>query len=930
MTGALALMLPWGLLLALPAAAWWWRHRAAPGLVWRAVLLALTVGAVAWPVWSIGRGGSDVVVVLDRSASMGEERQRHGELARLAGDQRRHGDRLAVVAVADGVAVAQGPRAVGVPEAALLTVPEQATDLAAGLELAASLIPPGRSGRVLLASDGEFTGADPRPAAAALAARGLPLDVLPVRRPATPDAAVVRIELPDRLRLGESFAGAVVLAGEARERRAWRVRRGTVTVAEGVAELAPGRETTLPFADRPPAPGVARYLVELDATDDREPRNNRAAAALRVDAGGERVLVVGGDGAPGAVATALAAAGFAVTTRPAGRLTLEALLPARVLVLDDVPADALGCDALEAVAQWVEHLGGGLVMTGGRRSFGPGGYHLSRIEDVLPVTMELRDEHRKLAVSLAMAIDRSGSMSIPVPDGRRKIELADEGVCAAISMLGPRDEVAVFAVDSAPYNIVPLQRVSDRETLTAQVRGINSQGGGIFIYEALKACAGAIARGTAGTRHVLLFADAADSEEPGEYKTLLADLVTAGVTVSVIGMGSERDCDAALLKDIALRGGGRCTFAERAEDIPRLFAQETVVVARSAWVKGPVALRPEPTLGLELGRQAALDGAWPEVQGYNLVYPRPRAAVLATAPGDPSGPAVAAWRIGTGRSVAVTAALADAEETALLAWGGYAPLVASLCRWAAGDAGEPPASLLAERRGRNVALRLECDLRQRDRLPTTPPEVVVAGRERRRVTLMPVDDGVYAGSFTLADDDLAVPATAIAGQAVVGPALCLPYPPEVEPRFRQPPGLDVLADLARPGGGSLRADLAGLFANPPSPGRPVDLAPWLLAAIALLWVVEIAWRRLAGGGRRRASATATATAKTPPTAAVPAPAPMPLPQRRKREPLAQVPMPAEPPATVLSTESPPPETPAATGGNMDEALRQLRQRRGKG
>ena len=87
-------------------------------------------------------------------------------------------------------------------------------------------------------------------------------------------------------------------------------------------------------------------------------------------------------------------------------------------------------------------------------------------------------------------------------------------------------------------------------------------GGGIFIYEALSNAAGMLASATSQTRHIILFADAADSEEPGKYEELLEKCSQAGITVSVIGLGKPTDVDAGLLEDIAFRGQGRCFFTE--------------------------------------------------------------------------------------------------------------------------------------------------------------------------------------------------------------------------------------------------------------------------------------------------------------------------------------------------------------------------------
>ena len=46
-----------------------------------------------------------------------------------------------------------------------------------------------------------------------------------------------------------------------------------------------------------------------------------------------------------------------------------------------------------------------------------------------------------------------------------------------------------------------------------------AMGGGIFVYSGLLSAARMLQDATAGTRHILLFADAADAEEPGEDKT---------------------------------------------------------------------------------------------------------------------------------------------------------------------------------------------------------------------------------------------------------------------------------------------------------------------------------------------------------------------------------------------------------------------------
>ena len=193
-----------------------------------------------------------------------------------------------------------------------------------------------------------------------------------------------------------------------------------------------------------------------------------------------------------------------------------------------MPADAVGPQVLGALARYVTDLGGGLLLTGGGASFGVGGYFKSALDQYLPVSMEIRNEHRKLSLAMAVALDRSGSMAVPAGDGRTKMDLANLGTCAAIQTLGPFDEVGVIAVDSAPHIVSPLTSAKDKDSICEQVRGIQSMGGGIFTYTALVTAAKMVQESEKGTRHIVLFADAADAEEPGDYQRLLEKHHAAG------------------------------------------------------------------------------------------------------------------------------------------------------------------------------------------------------------------------------------------------------------------------------------------------------------------------------------------------------------------------------------------------------------------
>ena len=404
------------------------------------------------------------------------------------------------------------------------------------------------------------------------------------------------------------------------------------------------------------------------------------------------------------------------------------------VLIEDVPAGKVGRTGMQTLSAWITETGGGLLTSGGRYAYGTGGYFKSPLEAILPVSMELRREHRKLSLAIVVALDRSGSMAMTVPGGRPKIELADVATCEVLNQLSGSDQFGCLAVDSIAHEIVPLSDLSTKAEMESDILRIDSMGGGIFIYEALEKAAAMISTATAGTRHIILFADAADSEEPGDYINLLEKCGRAGITVSVIGLGTERDSDAELLKDIARRGGGQCMFTEDAHELPRLFAQDTFLVSRSTFVEEPTAVR--TTAGMVMLTPQPW-GELPQVGGYNLCYLRPGANLAAVTLDDYQAPLVASWQAGVGRVLCYTGE-ADGKYTGPIAtWPQAGEFFCSLARWvSAQDQGLGPDMLLTqELRGGTCHIQLHLDSERATTPFSSLPQLTILrekmGRSRR-------------------------------------------------------------------------------------------------------------------------------------------------------------------------------------------------------
>jgi len=451
--------------------------------------------------------------------------------------------------------------------------------------------------------------------------------------------------------------------------------------------------------------------------------------------------------------------------------------------------------------------------------------------------MELKSEHRKLGVAMAIVMDRSGSMATTTSSGHTKMQLANEGAARSVELLGKMDAVTVFAVDSQAHRIAPLLNVGEsRDELNSRIRRIESMGGGIFVYEGLKAAWDELKNAPLGQRHIILFTDAADSEEPGEYRRLIEEMKAGGTTVSVIGLGTRSDSDAALLEDIATRGGGRIFFSENAGEIPSIFAQETVTVARSSFVE-------DPTGSLATGRWYELarkEVDWlKEVDGYNLSYLRDGDETALVSTDTYAAPLVAFGRRGIGRTAAVAFPLGGEFSERSRNWDQLGDFVQTLTRWLMGDELPPGIGIRQDLTGSELSLELLYDSAVwEEKIATTPPTVVLEkgfrNGKKEELIWERLSPGHYQVKTRLEEGTPARGAVQVAGAAI-------PFGPITvgsgsEWRF-DPERVKELRETARASGGEEILDLSKAWKKPPSPGEAPIRIP-LLIAILVLFLIE--------------------------------------------------------------------------------------------
>ena len=876
-----------------------------------------------------------LVVLTDQSKSMPDgSRQEMESLIRRVERSAPMGSKLSVISFAGSPFMEKLPDSPAF--AGLQTAPANphATDISGAIEAALELIPSDASGRILLLSDGLHTGGNPVSAAVAeAAARGVAVDFRLLSRSAADDAAILSVDAPLRAAPGVIYTVAARLYAQSPGPAVCRIRKNGGTWLTRDVYLRRG-VNTVTWRDKTDSPGAANYEVELaspeSAPADPIPENNRVRRIVSIE-GRKPVLLITASPTKN-LARILRESGLDVRVMEPSPAALapEVLGGVSGVIFENVKASSFSMESLERLKKLVGAGSLGFMMTGGKSSFAVGGYYKSEIEDALPVTMEQRNEVRKGTNAVVVVLDRSGSMQMTTAQGKTKMSLANTATAEVLKLLSDFDHFGVIAVDSAPHIVIDLAPVPSVRNREGRILSIESKGGGIFTYTGLKAAFDMLERNNIPSRHIILFADAADAEEPGQYKELLSKAEEKGITVSVIGLGTKTDSDAVFLMDVAKRGKGLAYFTDKAEELPRIFAEDTFVMVRSTFLADPVKalLQPAATILPGSGKFSRQY----DFNGCNLCYLRPGCDAVLVTDDEDHAPIAATGVYGLGRTAAFCAE-ADGRYTGPFAQDpGAAPLLTALVTWITASDDEGADYMITQeiRNGSHYAA-LELDpARTSD--PFRNPPVLTAvfcdedGRTETR-TYPLVWDG---------PDRLAAEVPLPGGSVVLGSIqwdnarphplvpVELPYSPEFQPNRNS--GRE-LTELLRASGGRERIAIEETWDDLPKRLRAFPLTPLFCLAAILLFLLEIAERRFLLIGR---FFPATQPGKTD-TEAKSDSSPIPgikLPRKRKKMPHVSVSN-ASQTAAQESAQDTPAEQPAEPppADSISAALKKAQRRR---
>lgn len=842
-------------LLAAPLLVWWawWLARTSraylpPGrrraaLIARLVVSALLPLALARPVVVWPAAGTDVVFLLDRSASVGAAGARQAEewlrgaMVAMGAD-----DRAAVVTFGKSAAVERPLEHGGdLPRLPLLADDPNSTDLAAAIRTGLGMLVPEAARRLVLLSDGQENLGSAREAARLAAAAGVPIEVVPIGQPAEREVSALSLDTPPRLREGERFSATLIVRSSVFTPAQVLITADGRIVASQSVELRSGlNRFVLPV--EPLSRGTHVFRAEVEAEDDTFPANNQAGAVSVVSGPPSVLLVEGSPGHGAYLAEALRASGVEVevASPTATAWDAAALRRYETIVLVDVPAEALPAGRQRTLSEYVRNFGGGLVVVGGEQSYGPGGYARTPLEGVLPVRMDLRGRSLSASVALILVIDTSGSMG-GGPEGSSKMDLAKEAAISAAELLGEYDQLGVVAFEDTARWVVNLQPATDLATIQ-QLIGQMQPGGGTDIYAGLSEAYPALVGVDAKVKHIILISD---GQTPGkDWEALAARMRAENITLSTIGIGS--DADYALMQRLAELGNGRYYEGNDPFDLPRLVVKETTHMQRAAVVE-------EEFHPIRVLRSAVTDGldflAAPPLRGYVATTPKSGTNVLLVS--RHLDPILTEWQYGLGRVLAWTSDARNRWAARWLdGWPDFSRFWSQVIRRAARPPDDPNRSLYVRLEGAQGVIRLEAQSDERVFLNFLPSkaQVLGPGGEEREVPLTQVAPGTYEGRFDLEGDGAYL---VQASQQEPDGTVATQTGGVVAPYSREYRALGInrqlLEEIARRTGGSVLGEPAAAFApvmTETPARRSRELWPYLLALGGLLFLLDIALRRL--------------------------------------------------------------------------------------
>lgn len=668
----------------------WWMHlngysglnrsRALTALIVRLTLTGLFVALIAEPRAVRTSDKLSIVYALDTSDSVGADATaKAAEFVAETVAQKPAEDEAGLITFGSNAAVELPPQPSFPLEGGRLVlnsrINRDATNIEQALSLASAMLPEELRGRIVLISDGSETAGNLRQVLDELRSREIAVDVLPISYTYDDEVWIERLELPQFVKIGENYVASAIIS-------ALKAGTGKLVLEENgqpIAELdikyqAGKSRINIPIYLRGAGYYEYKAIVKpADGTDHLE-ENNTAVSYIFVEGEGKALLVTDPLGDPQdyeSLARAIQEGERAVEVMDAYDFPSDALslMPYDCVIFCNVPQDAFDTVKLQALHDAVYNQGIGFLMVGGENSFGPGGYHRTVVEDILPVSMDITK--KKILPKGALVIILH---TCEFPEGNTWGKRITK---QAIKVLGSEDEVGVLAYGAGGEDwLFKMTPAGEYDKLVPVIN--SAQIGDMPAFgPTMQTGIDALVKTDAAARHMIIISDG-DPQPPDP--TLMQKFINEKITISTVAIFPHGGQEIGALRAIASVSGGRYYFPSDPNELPSIFIKEAKTLKRSMIQNEEIF----PQAGFP---SQILDGidAVPSLQGYvitSLKETGPVEDILYTVPKEAeegeTDPVLAVWRYGLGTTAAFTSDLSTNWGANWVNWEHYQAFVKQL------------------------------------------------------------------------------------------------------------------------------------------------------------------------------------------------------------------------------------------------------------
>ncbi|MEM7454352.1 MAG: VWA domain-containing protein [Planctomycetota bacterium] len=699
---------PWFLLLflLLPVLLWFsfnslaglgkWRRLLAMFL--RAAVFSLLVLALAQAQWQESTDRLTVIYLLDQSDSIPSEHREQmlDFVHRAVKEHRREEDRAGVIIFGGDAKIEAAPYDGDLPLIDRLEAGYDlrtgATSLEAALKLAKASFPEDAARRVVIVSDGNENLGDSVSLAQSMANDGVGIDVVPIELITQSEVSVDKVVLPANIRKGQEFEIRVVLTndtvpgednptGEVTGELTVKQRdaEGDVGQISSIVTLQPGKNVrgfTYKIEDSAVFTFDATFVPEV-REQDTIIQNNTASAFTYVQGKGKVLLIEDGNN-PGEfmqLTSTLKANSIEVDVMRSTNLftSMAQLLQYDCVILANTPRatgetiednESFSDTQIRMLVRNCEEMGAGLIMLGGDRAFGAGGWTGTELEKAMPVDFQIKNDKIDAVGALVLIMHAS-----EMADGNFwQAQIAAE----AIKMLGPMDYCGVaewggigssrwlwklpngvdrvFGKRRTMLGMVNRMTPGDMPDFASTMRlglsgltRVNADGSG---------------PGNASVKHMIIISDGDPTPPP---PGLLQRYVDNNIKISTVACGAHMNQNNPLINIANVTGGSYYPVTDP-RALPRIYQREARRVSKPVIKEVPEGMGVIPTSeagGHEIAQGLDLS-QMPPFTGYVMttLKENPLVSQLAISSQDPDHPQnatlIATWRYGAGRATVFT------------------------------------------------------------------------------------------------------------------------------------------------------------------------------------------------------------------------------------------------------------------------------------